>query len=193
MNYVELLALSLALAVDAATCAFSYGLSLRHSRARSACILAAVVGAFQAAMPLLGYVGGVGLHSVIESWGRWLVLLIFAALGLSVLYKAFFSTAGGSPADAEQTQPWGPLALLLVGLATSMDAFAVGICLSVGSVVAAQLSPAQLLLVVAVIGLVTFVAALLCFHLSRLLRHLPEKWLQAAAGLLLLALGLHQL
>ena len=189
MNYGELLAIALVLALDAATYAFSYGLMLRRGRARAALALAAVVGLFQAGMPLLGYVGGVGLRSAVESWGSWLGLLIFAALGLSVLYKAWF----GAEEDAPSGAALGLWGLILVGLATSMDAFAVGICMAVGHVLGTALSLDELMVAAGVIGLVTFLSALVCFHLSLMLRHLPERWLQTIAGLLLIALGLHQL
>lgn len=189
MNYGELLAIALALAVDAATYAFSYGLSLRQGRARAALLLALVVGAFQAGMPLPGYMGGVGLRSAVESWGPWLGMLIFVALGLSVLYKAWRPGAEGAAA----TRPLGLWGLLLVGLATSMDAFAVGMGLAVGSGPGETLTPLQLGIAAGVIGVVTFLAAWLCFYLSRLLQRLPERGLQILAGLLLIALGLHQL
>ena len=193
MNYGELLAIAIALAVDAATYAFSYGLALRQGRARAALELALVVGVFQAGMPLLGHLGGVGLRSAVESWGSWLGLLIFVALGGSVLYKTWLSK--GEESAGAPTQALGVWGLLLVGLATSMDAFAVGICLAVGKGLAegAQLSSAQLGLAVSIIGLVTFLAALVCFRLSSLLHHLPERWLQTLAGILLIALGIYQL
>ena len=185
----ELMAIALALAVDAATYAFSYGLSLRQGRARAALALALVVGVFQAGMPLLGYVGGVGLRAAVAGWGGLLCAGIFAALGVSVIYKAWF------PGKAEEVSgmPLGAWGLLLVGLATSMDAFVVGIALAMGSILGGQLSPAQLGVAAGVIGLVTFAAALLCFHLARLLHRLPERLLQTLAGLLLLALAARQI
>lgn len=186
MNIGELLVIATALAVDAATYAFSYGLALRRSRMRAALMLAVVVGGFQAGMPLLGHMGGVGLRFAVASWGPWLGLGIFAALGVSVLYKAWFS----GEESAAAASPLGVWGLLLVGLATSMDAFAVGIGLAVGK--SHALSTSWLCYIAAVIGIVTFLAALVCFYLSRLLRHLPERWLQTLAGLLLIALGIYQ-
>lgn len=181
----ELLAIALALAVDAATYAFSYGLVLRRGRLRAALALAAAVGAFQAGMPLLGYVGGVGLRSAVAERGSLICMLIFVALGVSVIYKAWFSTEQGGPAATEPLGAWG---LLLVGLATSIDAFAVGIGMAVGQ----SLSACPPLLAAGVIGVVTFLAALLCFRLSSLLHRLPERPLQTLAGLILIALGLLQ-
>lgn len=188
MNYGELIIIALALAVDAAVYAFSYGLALRHARWKSALLLALTVGVFQAFMPLPGYLGGIGLRAAVAAWGHWLVLLIFCALGGSIIYKTWLGKE-----EACTPRPLGLFGLLLVGLATSMDAFAVGICLALGTVVGENLSAWQLAICSSVIGLVAFAGALLFFHLSRLLHHLPERWLQTAAGLLLIALGLHQL
>ena len=192
MNYGELSAIAVALAIDAATYAFSYGLALRCGRARAALLLAGVVGFFQAAMPLVGYVGGVGLREAVASWGSWVVFLIFSALGVSVLYKAWRRTPDGGE-DACPTQPLGLLGLLLVGLATSMDAFAIGICMAMGTVIGSNLSALQLGIAAFVIGCVTFAAALGCFYLSSLLQRLPERFLQTLAGGILIALGVHQL
>lgn len=188
MNYGELIVIALALAVDAATYAFSYGLALRQKRGSSALLLAVSVGVFQAGMPLLGYMGGVGLRSAVAAWGRWFVLLVFLALGISIIYKTWLGKDDGC-----EPKPLSLLGLLLVGLATSMDAFAVGICLALGTILGESLTPWQLAMSVSVIGLAAFAAALIFFHLSRLLHHLPERWLQTAAALLLIFLGLHQM
>lgn len=188
MNIGELLFISLALAVDAATYAFAYGLVLRQRRGLSCLLLALTVGVFQAGMPLLGYMGGLGLREAVQSWGSWMVCGIFVALGISIIYKAWRGDEESHSAD-----PLGAWGLLLVGLATSMDAFAVGICMALGHVIGTHLSIAQLLLASGVIGLTAFAAACICFHLSRLLHHLPERWLQSAAGLILIILGLSEL
>lgn len=188
MNYGELLVISFVLAVDAAAYAFSYGLVLRQRRAVSALLLALSVGGFQAALPVMGFLGGLGLRSAVQSWGCWLVLGIFCALGVSIIRKAWC----GEP-EQQSALPLGFLGLLLVGLATGMDAFVVGICMALGHVIAPSFSAGQLSVAVGVIGLVTFLCALLCFHLSRLLHHLPERLLQTIAGSLLIALGISQL
>lgn len=188
MNIGELLIIALALAVDAATYAFSYGLVLKQRRVVSALLLGLTVGVFQAGMPLMGYLGGMGVREVVQEWGHWMVLGIFVALGVSIIYKAWHGE------DAAQTaRPLGFIGLILVGFATSMDAFAVGICMALGHVIGQQLSPLQLGIAVGVIGVVAFVGAVVFFHLSRLLHRLPERMLQTVAGLMLIGLGIRAL
>ena len=79
------------------------------------------------------------------------------------------------------------MGLTLVGVATSIDALAVGACMALGDIGGAQ---HHLGLAVTIIGVVTFVCALLAFHSARFLLQLPTRWLETAAGLLLIALGL---
>lgn len=188
MNIGELLIISLALAVDAASYAFAYGLVLRRHRTGAALMLALSVGFFQAFMPLMGYLGGVGVRQVVQSHGHWFVCGIFSLLGICIIRKAW---QGGE--ESAEASPLGAMGLLVVGLATSIDAFAVGICMALGRVLGSELSTAQVLSAAAVIGLTTFAAALGSFHLSRLLHRLPDKALQTAAGLILIALGISEL
>lgn len=183
MNYCQLIVIALILAVDATVYAFSYGLVLRQQRGRAALWLACTVGAFQAAMPLLGYWGGEALREVVNSWAPWLALAIFGALGGNIIFHAWHEN---KEEDAPAT-PLGPLGLGLVGIATSIDALAVGACMALGNIGGPQLN---LGVAVSIIGIITFCCALLAFHSARFLHRLPTRWLETAAGLLLIGLGL---
>ncbi len=188
MHYLEITLIALALAVDATVYAFSYGLVLRQGRGWAAFWLALSVGAFQAGMPLLGYWGGEALRSVVNLWAPWIVLGVFAVLGGSIIYKAW---SGGEDEDESvSSTALGTGGLVLVGIATSMDALAVGACMALGNLGGPQL---QLGVAVSIIGGITFACALLAFHSARLLHHLPTRWLETAAGALLISLGLHQI
>lgn len=150
MNYIEITLIALALAVDATVYAFSYGLVLRQRRAAAALWLALTVGLFQAGMPLLGYWGGEALRSVVSTWAPYVVLVVFGILGGSIIYKAWHESE-----DAEQVSatPLGAAGLLVVGVATSIDALAVGACMALGNIGGPQL---QLGLAVSIIGVITF-------------------------------------
>ena len=187
MNYLEITLIALVLAMDATVYAFSYGLVLRQGRSSAALWLALSVGGFQAGMPLLGYWGGEALRSVVSNWAPWIVLLIFAALGGSIIYKAWW---GKEEDESISATALGFCGLLLVGLATSIDALAVGACMALGNIGGPQLQPG---LAAAIIGGITFICALGAFHSARLLHHLPTRWLETIAGALLISLGIHNL
>ena len=80
---------------------------------------------------------------------------------------------------------------MLVGIATAIDAFAVGTGMALGNIGGIIQSTPQLLSVVGVIGAITFACSLSAFHSARLLHHLPTRWLETTAGLLLIGLGVH--
>ena len=171
MNVPELLGIAAALAADAVTYAFSYGLQLQMHRRRASLMLACTVGFFQGFMPLLGYVSGTGLRELVQQWGKWGALIIFCALGLGTIRKALCK------AHTDEVQlPLGLPGLLLVGIATSIDAFSVGICMAIRQEMGNYLSPA---------------GALIFFRLARVLRSIPERLLQFADGLILIALGIN--
>lgn len=187
MNYLEIALIALALAVDATVYAFSYGMVLRQGRGRASLWLALSVGLFQAGMPLLGYWGGEALRAVVSAWAPWIVLLVFAALGGSIIYKSWW----GEPEQEEiSTAALGFCGLMLVGIATSIDALAVGACMALGNIGGPQLQLGQ---AAGIIGGITFACAIAAFHCARLLHHLPTRWLETAAGVLLISLGIQNL
>ncbi len=185
MNVAEIILVGAILAVDATVYSFSYGLILRERRCRSALSLAAVVGVFQAAMPLLGYLGGMTVREVFSAWDEWIVLLVFCLLGGSIIRRAWSQ----EPETVTCPHPLGWVALLFVGFATAVDALAVGVCMAVGEIGGAISGTLPLLLAVTIIGFITFVASLAAFHSARLLHRFPSKWLESLAGLLLIFLG----
>ncbi len=188
MNWAEILLISLALAVDATVYSFSYGLILKQRRLISSLWLALTVGGYQAAMPLLGYLFGHELKNYVEGYAPVLVLFVFCILGSYIIYEAWL---GEEDDENNNSTPLGFAALMLVGIATAIDAFAVGTGMALGNIGGHIQSTSMLLAVVSVIGTVTFICSMAAFHSARLLHHLPTRTLETSAGLLLIALGVH--
>lgn len=137
------LLIAVALSMDAFAVAISGGASARKERVRTALIVGLAFGGFQAGMPVLGWLGGSNLTSFIGSLAYWIAPLLLALIGGKMIVEAVrgdgntVAFAGGSM-----------ITLLILAIATSIDAFAVGITLAVlGEPI---LWPA------AVIGVVTF-------------------------------------
>lgn len=188
MSIVETLLIALALAVDAAVFAFSYGLTQTSRRLSAALELALFTGVFQGVMPLLGYLGGERVKTWAGDWDHWIVFLVFGWLGASIIRNA--SRAGG---EQQFCCRLGLKGLTMVGLATSIDALAVGVCMALGSFGGTTLSAGQLAAVFGLIGATTFLCTVAAFASSRLLRRFPARWLETAAGLILIALGIQTL
>lgn len=188
MSPVETLLIALALSVDAAVFAFSYGLTQTSRRLSAALELALLTGVFQGVMPLLGYLGGERVKSWVGDWDHWIVFLVFGWLGVSIIRNAFRDE--GEERFCCRLRIKG---LLMVGLATSIDALAVGVCLALGSFGGGMLPAGQLAGTFGLIGATTFLCTLAAFASSRLLRQFPTRWLETAAGLILIALGVQTL
>ncbi len=178
MSYIEIFLLALALSVDACVVSFSYGLVFNEKKLKNSMLLACSTGFFQGVMSVIGYFLTGFVKSFIEPFAGLIVFLIFTYLGVKFIIEAF---------EKYKEKPLciDAKCLLLVGIATSIDAFSAGISLSLfGNRI---LKPAIL------IALITFLNSSLGFYLGGKLKHLPTKPLEVSAGILLIALGLKSL
>lgn len=178
MTYLEIFLLALALSVDACVVSFSYGLSFNQNRIKNSFLLATFTGIFQGLMPTVGFFLTSFIKSHIAPFANLIVFTIFIFLGAKFIKEAF---------DAEKTKPCciGITCLLLIGIATSIDAFSAGISLSLyGNHI---LKPALL------ITFITFINSILGFRLGGKLKNISTKNLEIGAGLILVTLGIKAL
>ena len=175
MSYFSIILLAFALSIDACVVSFSYGLTFNQNRLKNTLQLAICTGLFQGIMPLIGYFLTGFVKAFIQPYASWIVFLIFTYLGIKFIYEAFEK-------EKQKQICLGLKCLLLLGIATSIDAFSAGITLSLyGNHI---LKPAIL------IGSITFINSILGFELGGKLRHLPTRFLEILAGILLIFLGL---
>ncbi len=174
MSYISIILLAIALSIDACAVSFSYGLIFTKKRFKNAMLLACCTGLFQGIMPVIGYFLTGFVKSYIEPFAGWIVFLIFIYLGGKFIIEAFEN-------KKEKPVCIDFKCLLMVGIATSIDAFSVGISLSLfGNHI---LKPAVL------IAFITFVNSSTGFYLGGRLKHLPTGGLEIFAGILLVILG----
>lgn len=143
MDLLSILALAAGLAADATAVSIAAGLTLERFGARHVFRMAFHFGLFQAGMPLLGWLGGTTVEPYVRSWDHW----VAAALLMFVGGKMIVEALRGKEEGAGTQDPTRGFTLVLLSLATSIDAMAVG--LSLGLMSAPILVPA------AVIGVVT--------------------------------------
>ena len=175
MTYVEIILLAFALSIDACVVSFTYGITFNQNRVRTALMLATFTGFFQGLMPVIGYHLTSFVKTFIAPYASLIVFTIFVFLGLKFIKEAF---------DKDKKEPCcvSLTCLLLIGIATSIDAFSAGISLALyGNHI---LKPALL------ITLITFINSLLGFKLGGKLKTLPTKVLEILAGIILIILGI---
>jgi len=169
---IAALLLAFALAMDAFAVALTQGARFRPD-VRGGLAIALTFGAFQALMPLAGWVIGAVALAYVAAVDHWIAFGLLAFLGVRML--------GGHIGEAEGARALTGRTLLLAGVATSIDALAAGITLPTLGV-----APP---LAVALIGLVTFVMSGAGVLLGRRAGDHLGEWAERAGGVILIGLG----
>jgi manganese efflux pump family protein len=168
----EALLLALALAMDAFAVALTQGAKFRPSLSGGLAI-ALTFGVFQALMPLAGWIIGAVALIYVEAVDHWIAFGLLAFLGVRML--------GGHVGEEEASHALTGRALLLAGVATSIDALAAGITLPTLSV--------EPLVAVALIGVITAAMSAGGVALGRIAGDRWGAWAERAGGVILIALG----
>ena len=121
MRFWELLILAVGLSMDAFAVAVCKGLSIRALMPRHAAVVGLWFGAFQALMPLIGWLLGAAFADMIAAVDHWIAFALLAFIGGNMIREAL----GGDEEDCDPSL--APIAMLLLAVATSIDALAVGV------------------------------------------------------------------
>ncbi len=127
MDLLTLFGISLALAMDAFAVALGAGLLLPKLTGRHLFRFGFHFGLFQALMPVLGWLAGTSVREYIESFDHWLAFGLLTAVGGKMLWEAW----QGDDKAPRKGDPTKGLSLLMLSIATSIDALAVGLSLAV--------------------------------------------------------------
>jgi putative Mn2+ efflux pump MntP len=179
MDWLSLLALSVALAMDAFAVSIVTGLTLDSMTRRHVFRLAFHFGLFQALMPVAGWLAGSAVQPYIVAVDHWIAFGLLAFVGGKMLWESFSSR--DDEANSVARDPTTGWSLVLLSVATSIDALAVG--LSLAMVRAPILVPAI------VIGLVAGSFTMAGMLLGRRLGLGWGKWIEVLGGLILFAIG----
>ena len=124
MDTLTILLLAVGLAMDCFAVAFSEGLHQSLSRMQ-VCFMAMVFGLFQGGMPLITYFLGSFLSDLICRFAPWIALILLLAIGSQMLWNAYRHRHEDT--DGENRIDWSVGKMLLLALATSIDALSVGV------------------------------------------------------------------
>lgn len=156
MGLLNIIIIGLGLAMDAFAVSVTSGMSVHRVRVRYALKLSLSFALFQAMMPVLGWLAGIRFSEKIRMVDHWVAMLLLAAIGIKMILDTIRENAGTGGASPSCTGEVSLRALLVLAVATSIDALAVGISFSCADVDRLSI----VLLDAAAIGLITF---LLCF------------------------------
>jgi putative Mn2+ efflux pump MntP len=131
MDFLTLMALAFSMSMDCFAVSLAVGVSLPRLRAAPAARLALSFGLFQAGMPILGWLGGTAVRQWIADYDHWVAFGLLAAVGLHMIWEARNGEEHAARSAADRTRG---VALLVLSVATSIDALAVGVSLSLQQV-----------------------------------------------------------
>ena len=123
MSFWQLSLIAVGVSADAFAVALGKGLHMRQLRYRNALILAITFGVFQAVMPLIGWLLATRFADYITDFDHWIAFALLAAVGGKMLWEAF-SSHEDTDKDSDSINV---RQLLVLAIATSIDALAVGI------------------------------------------------------------------
>ena len=121
MGFLELLLLAIGLSMDAFAVSVCKGLAMPRADFREQAICGAWFGGFQALMPFAGYLLGSRFEQYIETVSAWVAFVLLAAIGLNMLREALSKEEEHASAGVDFKT------MLVMAVATSIDALAVGI------------------------------------------------------------------
>ena len=137
---ISTFAIAVGLAMDAFSVSLAGGAALKKDIAKTALLTGLMFGFFQFAMPVIGWIVGAPVSSIINPFGYWIVVALFFFIGGKMIYDAV-------KGEEEGVSLIGFKVLTLLAIATSIDALAVGI--SYGLLGEAILLPSVIIGVVA--------------------------------------------
>lgn len=177
MTILELFILAVGLSMDAFAVSLCKGLSVKKVRPKHAIITGLYFGGFQMLMPLTGYFLGTSFKSLIEDYDHWVAFILLSIIGINMIREAF------SKQEEQVSNSFGFKTMIIMAVATSIDALAAGIAVSF-------LQIKQMLLATGFIGLTTFTLSFSGVYLGKVFGEKYKNKATFAGGAILILLGL---
>ena len=166
------------MSTDAFAAALGKGAGMLKPRLADALRVGLIFGVVEAITPVIGWLLGSAASNYVEAWDHWIAFFLLGSLGAHMLWKAWKSE-GAEPAGVPGATDI--LALAVAGLATSIDAMAVGVGLA--------FVDTPIWIIAAVIGGCTFVMVTRGVMLGRVLGSWVGSWAEALGGVILISVG----
>lgn len=176
MGIVELFILAVGLSMDAFAVAVCKGLAMEKISVKKAAIVGVWFGGFQALMPLIGYFLGVQFKDYIVSVDHWIAFVLLSLIGANMIKEAL------SKEEEKEDASLGFKNMLLLAIATSIDALAVGVTFAFLEV--------NIVYAVCFIGIITFILSMAGVKIGNVFGSKYKSKAELAGGIILILLGI---
>lgn len=195
MSLISLLFIAIGLSMDAFAVSVTNGISIKNLRNRDAIKIALFMGGFQGIMPLIGWVAGIGFKDYITKYDHWIALILLSIIGGKMIYESVKELKENSRVNKDELevivdkedkevndkQRLNNKVLLLLAIATSIDALAVGVSFAFLdiNIVGAAL----------IIGITTYIISFIGVKIGKKCGVLFKNKAEIAGGILLILIG----
>ncbi|NCD06923.1 MAG: manganese efflux pump [Spirochaetia bacterium] len=175
---IELILLAIGLAMDAFAVSITKGLCMKNKiNYKQALFIAFSFGLFQAIMPLIGYTIGIQFSTYIVQFDHWIAFLLLSFIGIKMILEAVFEK------EETECKLFSIKEILILSVATSIDALAVGVTLSF-------IQTTNIIQAIIVIGLITLIISFIGVKIGHKFGMKYEKSAEIFGGILLILIGL---
>lgn len=175
MGVLELIILSIGLAMDAFAVSICKGLSVKKVKPKHYLIVGGYFGGFQALMPLVGYLLGISFQQFIVSIDHWIAFILLGIIGINMIKESFGD-------DENVNASFSFKDMLPLAVATSIDALAVGITFAFLQV--------NIALAVTLIGVITFIFSAVGIKIGAIFGDKFKNKAELLGGVVLILIGL---
>lgn len=175
MGIVEIFLIGIGLAMDAFAVSVCKGLKMKKINIKHMSVIALFFGGFQALMPWLGWLLGSSFKKYFESFGHWIAFALLFIIGGKMIYDTFCG-------EEENNQCFDLKELFFMAIATSIDAFAVGVSFALLDV--------NIYSAITIIGVTTFVISALGVLIGCKFGEIFKNKATLLGGIVLILIGL---
>jgi len=177
MDLITTILIAIALAMDAFSVSITKGFTIKNISKLETLWFGIFFGGFQSLMPVLGWISGTQLEQFVSSIAPWIAFILLAAIGLKMIYESIISDGE----DSAKKSKFSFKELTLLAIATSIDAFAVGVTFAI--------LKTPILIPIILIGVITFIFSEIGVIIGTKVGHLFGDKFEIVGGVVLVVLG----
>lgn len=174
MSSIEILLIGIGLSMDAFAVSVCKGLSVKKLSIKNILLCGVWFGGFQALMPFIGYCLGSAFSGLVGSIDHWIAFILLAFIGINMIRESF--------EEEKQNDDFSWKTMLMLAIATAIDALAVGVTFSFESI--------NIFMAISIIGLTTFIIASAGVYIGHIFGNKYQQKAQITGGIILILIGI---